>query len=207
MNLKDKVFNNPIKNELVKTESFKIGQALYNLVSYKGIPFPGVKRRGVLKEQSDLGATLRKKDQYGRLYFMPVSLLHKYKVGGKEQTDEYEIPNAVIGYTAKKTIIETPMVGRRGSVKELINIDDYDISISGAVIGEEWPEAELKKLTNLFNINQSLQLKSALTDLFMETEDSVIIKNMDFTEVRGAETIQMIKMSLTTDRSLELTIE
>ncbi|MEG0499905.1 MAG: DUF6046 domain-containing protein, partial [Rikenellaceae bacterium] len=40
----------------------------------------------------------------------------------------YEIPNAIISCTGKKTIVETPMVGRKGAVKELINVDDYEIS-------------------------------------------------------------------------------
>lgn len=197
--MKQLLNNNPIKNELVKTEPFKIGKALYNLVSYKGIPFPGINRKGTLKDQSDLGATLRKKDHAGRYYFMPVVFVHKGK--------EYEIPNAVIGYTAKKTIVETPMIGRRGSVKEFINIDDYEINISGAVIGDDWPEAGLKELNDLFTINEPVQLKCALTDLFMDEDDSVVIKSMDFTEVRGAETIQMVKISLITDRSFELIIE
>jgi len=196
LNFKGKLFNNPIKNELVKTEPFKIGQAIYNLISYKGIPFPGVSKKKKLKDESDLGATLRKKDIYGRYYFMPVVLTHK--------TLECEIPNAVIGYTAKKTIVETPMVGRRGSVKELVNIDDYEISITGAVIGDDWPEAELKKLNDLFKINEPIQLTCALTNLFMDEENSVVIKSMDFVETRGAETIQIVKMTLTTDSSLNL---
>jgi hypothetical protein len=178
---------------------FKTAKAIYSFLSYKGLPFPVVHKADELKTHSDLGATLRKKDASGRYYFMPVVLIHK--------GTEYEIPNAIIGYTAKKTIVETPMIGRQGTVKELININDYEINIAGAAIDSDWPEAQLKELNELFTINEAIELKCALTDLFMETDDKVVIKSMDFTEMKGTETLQTVRISLVTDRSFELIIE
>ena len=130
---------------------------------------------------------------------MPVVLEHKGK--------EYEIPNSVISFTGKKNIVETAMVGRKGSVKELINIDDYEISIQGVVQSDDFPEAELVELNELYNINESVILKCALTNVFLEEDDKVVIKGLDVSDMKGTDSFVIIKMSLITDRNFELIIE
>lgn len=195
---------------------FDIQKILLSAIGYKGFPYPGVwfpeKNRtnqspeynyegdeNEFKTHSDLGSLLRKRDAQGRYYFLPVVLIHKGK--------EYEIPNAVISFTGKKNIAETIMVGRKGSVKELISIDDYEISIQGVALETDFPESALSALNELYNINESITLKCALTDIFMEEDDRVVIKSIDIADMKGTENVQVIKMSLVTDRSFELIIE
>lgn len=182
-------------------------------LSYKGLPFPAgfipeppptgfVAKDFTLNETAPepkmvaaLGATLRKRDKTGRMYFMPVTLA------------DYELPNAIIGFQGKKNIVETKMVGRMGTVKELVNIDDYDITISGTVMADDFPEEELARLNDLYIKNESVVLKCALTDIFMEKDDKVIIKSLDIPEARGAETWRNFTLKLVTDKNFELTIE
>ena len=130
---------------------------------------------------------------------MPVVLEHKGK--------EYEIPNAVISINGKKTIVETAMVGRKGTVKELISVDDYEINIAGVALDSDFPDSQIAELNDLYNINEAVTLKCALTDIFLEEEDKVVLKSIDFQEMRGCETSQVFKMNLVTDRSFELILE
>lgn len=195
---------------------FSLGGILASFIGYKGIPYPGgffpdkpPKYQGSdyeypgeaasEKTHSDLGSVLRKKDAQGRWYFMPVVLEHK--------GTEYEIPNAVISITGKKTIVETAMVGRKGTVKELISVDDYEINIAGVALDRDFPDQQIAKLNDLYSINEAVTLKCALTDIFLEEEDKVVLKSIDFQEMRGCETAQVFKMSLVTDRSFELILE
>lgn len=151
------------------------------------------------RESSNLGSTLRKRDANGRWYFMPVVLVYKGK--------EYEMPNSLISIRGKKNIVSTPMVGRKGSVKELINIEDYDIRIQGVALDTDWPDDQLAAIKEIYAVNESVQLKCALTDIFMDEEDMVVIKSIEIPEMKGIEHAQTYSLELETDRSFELILE
>lgn len=195
---------------------FSVKDILLDIIGYKGLPYPGAwlptvnRSKGADdfeydgdgphdKQYSDLGSTVRKTDAQGRWYFLPVVFEH--------DGTEYEIPNAIISITGKKNIVETAMVGRKGSVKELISIDDYEISIEGVAVAEDFPEAALAELNELYNINAAVSLKCALTDMFLEEDDRVVIKDLSLSDMKGQESFQVFKMELVTDRSFELIIE
>lgn len=197
-------------------KEFSIKDLLVSAIGYKGLPYPGMwfpsgKQRNQtgdfnydgqaneIKTHSDLGSILRKQDAQGRYYFLPVVLVH--------QGTEYEIPNAVISFTGKKNIVETPMVGRKGTVKELISIDDYEIKVQGVARAEDFPETELSKLNELYNINEAITLKCALTDIFLDEDDKVVVKSVDVSDMKGTESFVFVKMDLVTDRNFELIIE
>lgn len=197
-------------------KDFNIKDTLFSIIGYKGLPYPGVWFPATkppsnsdnyeypgdgphTKQYSDLGSVLRKMDAQGRWYFLPVVLVHKGK--------EYEIPNAVISFVGKKTIVETAMVGRKGSVKELISIDDYEISIQGQALHSDFPEAALIELNELYNINEAVTLKCALTDIFLSEDDRVVIKGMELSDMKGTDSCQVVKLNLLTDQSFKLTIE
>lgn len=199
-----------------RVSRFNLSDMLLSVLGYKGLPYPGgfipdapgkYKADGYEypgeqaseKTSSDFGSTLRKKDVQGRWYFMPIVLEHK--------GTEYEIPNAVISIRGKKSIVETAMVGRKGTVKELISVDDYEIRIAGVCLDVDFPDQQINALNELYNINESVTLKCALTDIFLDEEDKVVIKSIDFAEMKGCETAQVFTMELVTDRSFELILE
>ena len=184
--------------------TFNLDGILSNFIGYKGMPkkgsgyeYPG--ETASEKRYSDLGSVLRKKDAQGRWYFMPVVFEHK--------GTEYEIPNAVVSINGKKTIAETPMVGRQGTVKELISVNDYEINIAGIALDNDFPDQQIAQLNDLYNINEAVTLKCALTDIFLDEDDMVVLKHIDFQEMRGFETAQAFKMSLVTDRSFKLILD
>lgn len=191
-------------------KEFSVKDILLDLVGYKGLPYPGVWFEGGAmsaqeggvgkKERLKIGTLLWKKGANGQYYFMPVILRDKNKKA-------YEIPNAIISFTGKKTIVETPMVGRKGAVKELINVDDYEITIQGIASANDYPEEAMKELSELYSLNESLTLECAMTDTFLGQNPQVVIKSMDFADMKGVECFQAFKITLTTDYSFELIIQ
>ena len=184
--------------------SFNLGDILANVIGYKGFPYLGGffpdKPAKYQSSGYDYPGEPASEKTYSDLgSVMPVVFEHK--------GTEYEIPNSVISINGKKTIVETPMIGRKGTVKELISVDDYEINIAGVALDIDFPDQQIAKLNELYNINESITLKCALTDIFLEEEDKVVIKSIDFQEMRGCETAQIFKMNLVTDRSFELILE
>ena len=147
--------------------------------------------------QSVNGAALRKY-KGGVYYFMPVTFEHEGAT--------WELDDAVVSVTAKKTIIETPLIGRQGTVKELISIDDYEIKLVAVISGDDYPEQEVMDIVRLFEINENIKMVSAITDYFLKDEDRVVIKSMDFPALEGVEDMQVITMSLASDQNFELEI-
>jgi len=185
---------------------------ILSALSYKGFPYPGafipsfnrVKdteefqydgEAASQKTTANLGAELRKKDALGRFYFLPVIV------------NDLELPNASIGFQGKKRIIETAMTGRKGSVKELISLEDYEITITGVYTDKDFPEEGLQELAELYEKNESVTLKCALTDIFMVEDDKVVIRSIDIPAEKGTETSQRYTIKLVTDKSFELIIE
>ena len=154
--------------------------------------------------QSITGAPLRKFKK-GVTYFMPVSFeLTNQKTGN---TSKWEFVDAVVSIAAKKTIIETPLVGRKGTVKELISVDDYEIKLVVVVSGDDYPEQEIQEVVWLWEYNESIKMNCAVTDYFLQEDDRVVIKNIDFPAMEGNEDMQVITMTLLSDKNFELEIK
>jgi hypothetical protein len=199
---------------------YSIPDLLSDIVGYRGLPYPGAlfpNRPGsdykggdfevqgeapIRQERTKLGSTLWKQDWRGRWYFMPVVFKHT-------SLGEVEIPHALISITGQKNIVETQLVGRKGSVKELINIDDYKISIAGFIQSKDgtWPEDDIARMRDLYNVNESVDLLCALTDLIFDEDDRVVITNIEFPATPGIEDGQVIRIECTTDKPFELVIE
>lgn len=148
------------------------------------------------KQLSNLGQPYYGTDLLGREHFMPVYL------------NNYLLPFAVIGMTWSKTIVSTPMPERGGSVKELINIDDYKFNIKGIVLTEDnsFPEMQVRDIYELFKKNNSLQLRSVLTDIVLNGafSHSVIITEIKWPAVTGIEHAKPFEMELESDMTFEL---
>ena len=198
---------------------YNIPDLLASIVGYRGRPFPGAifpNRIGgdytggpyevetealTRQERTNRGSTLYKQDFRGRWYFMPV--VFQSKIG------QVEIPHAVISITGKKNIVETQLVGRKGTVKELINLEDYKITIAGFIQSTDgsYPEDEIVRMRDLYNVNESAELICALSDLILDEDDKVVITDIDFPSTPGIEDGQVIRLECITDKPFELIIE
>lgn len=116
---------------------------------------------------------------------------------------EIFLPYSVIKISGKKTIIKTSLTERKGTVKELFNVEDYTINIKGFVIDEDnrlWPEKELIVLKKLFTLNESITLNNALTNILLDKDDRVVITSLDLPEVQGGRKhIRPFNMSIESD--------
>ncbi len=173
---------------------------------------PKIEEKPERAKFSNLGAPYYDEDMFGREFFMPV------RINGML------IPFAVISCSWKKTIISTPLVERGGTVKEMISIDDYPINIKGILInpGDDWPEAGVLEMFSLFKINESLTMRSALTDIFLSGNSrdinggdkwgsssdtdghKVIIKEIKRPAVSGVEHAKPFEMDLESDLIYDL---
>jgi hypothetical protein len=147
---------------------------------------------------SKYGSSLyRKADVTGRYYFMPVTL------GG------LELGYPIIRIQGRKNIVETQMTERKGSAIEIISQDNWKIYIRGFMFGHDrkFPEEQIYELKELYERNESLELRSVLTDLFLVEKDSVVIADINFPEVKGIEHVKPYEINLISDSIFELEIQ
>lgn len=190
---------------------------IYNLVfGYKAFPFPMGAQDKILAKSlnanisqklSTLGAILTKRDKNGTEAFCPVVLNYRRK--------KYELPYSTISVTMTKNIQKTALPGRHGSVKELIQIEDYQFIIQGVVLAGEvfqngekiiegLPEDGIKELNELFNINEPVELENAFAEIFLPSDNRVVIESMDLPEMKGVTGAQAYTIKISSDTILEL---
>lgn len=199
---------------------YNIPNLLTSLIGYKGLPYPGgffprrpggeftgddftAETTSAVRQELIKGTRLYKQDALGQWYFMPVLLKHPSLPDGT-----MELPHAVMSITGSKSIVETSMIGRKGSVKELISIDDYKLSLTALVCTDDgsYPDTGITQLRELFEINESVELVSVLTDLILEEGVRVVITDIGFPPLPGVEDAQAVTLECVTDRDFELNI-
>lgn len=138
----------------------------------------------------------------GRDYFFPVKL-------GNTQ-----LPLPLIRIQGRLSIVETLMVNRDGSVKEMISTDDFRIMVRGLCVGtnNQWPEDEIMELQKLYAQKKSLSISCPLTDIFLlkpdrQGSDKVVINDLEILETRGFKNVVGYRMELTSDNPFSLIIE
>jgi hypothetical protein len=208
-------------------ESKYLVQDIYKAVfGYRGMPFPLGALSGVAKVLPDPGRVidaitntkpysptnasptiaeevLKKVDGLnhrgllGAYYYMPVRL------GG------VQLPNEpTVSASMSKTVVETPLTGnsRRGTVKELISCNDYEITIQGVCIDQEhvnaYPEEQVKEIVALFERNEALLVESLFTGYLGITR--LVLKTLDFAEMRGIQHSQAYKITAVSDEDFML---
>ena len=98
---------------------------------------------------------------------------------------EMEIIDARIDVVKKNTIKETSLVHRDGTVKELIQASDYDVTITGHLFSDSktpgsalFPAEQLKNLNSMLSIKEPIRISSVYTDCF--GIDWVVMKQAEF---------------------------
>ncbi len=188
----------------VEINSYNLQKIFNNVLRISGgIYFGSPDSIGSRDALTPAGSLLRKSNlAMGRPYFMPVFL------GGQE------IPLAVISATTKKTIVETPMAGRAGTVKELISKGDYSISLSGILIGEDYPSEEVARIKELYDRDETLEIKCVLTDILLSQKNTsatagdnpfmAVITSIDWPAMGAVENMQAFTMKLVSDNPYNL---
>jgi Domain of unknown function (DUF6046) len=159
----------------------------------------------------------------GLEYYMPVTISYPEALPpltGRQTTQDasetgklkkWDLPFPVVSVASRKTIIETPLTERRGTVKELINIRNYEITIKGFIVGEgnNFPESEVTILRNIYEQNEPLAIQCPLTDIFLlrpdrNGSDQVVIKELKFPAVTGIKNVAPYELHLVSDEPFNL---
>lgn len=124
------------------------------------------------------------------------------------------LPHSVIKISGKKNIVKTALAERQGAVKELFSIDDYDIQVKGFLIGYDksgkypmWPDAEIRILKKLWELNEAVELDNALTNEFLspESRNRVVIEGLDLPFVEGGRKhVRPFSFNIVSDTIFEL---
>lgn len=149
---------------------------------------PGYRINGRKQEQTQTpkGGLLSEKLESGLEIWLPVKFLAPELPNGV-----LSLPYSVVRIDTKKRIIKTPLIDRPGTVKEQYSAEDYSINIKGFLIGADmrFPEEDLTNLKMLYQLNKAIELKNALTDIFLinegEEKQKVVIEDMQLPEVEG----------------------
>jgi hypothetical protein len=175
-------------------------------------------------EQGSHGSPYYAKDALGAEYYMPVTLIYPdaavspsssstIQRSGESSSPlkKWSLPYPIISISSRKTIVETPLTERRGTVKELINIEDYEIVIKGFIVGNtnEFPESEVATLCAVYEQNVSLSIQCPLTDIFLlrpdrSGSDQVVIKSLTFPSVPGVKNVRPYELHLVSDEPFNL---
>lgn len=136
----------------------------------------------------------------GAYYFLPAFF-------DIQDNSDYEIPFPIIRIQSQKRIIETPLTERKGTVVEIVNQESWKIYIKGFIISKNsnYPEKEIEALKNVYEMDKAIRLRCALTDLFLKADDRVVIKSINFPEVKGVEHVKPYEMELISVSIFDLT--
>jgi len=167
-------------------------------LDYVGPPFPNWwknnKKLLVLPNLKNVfGNTL-----LGKKYFLTLTL--------KSENEEFTLPNEpLISLSLVKTIVETATVGkyRKGTVKEYINTEDYQITIRGVCINtkddEAYPTDQVDLLNRMFDVNEALEVvKNPFFELFGIRK--IVLKEIHFDEMMGQPNLQKYVITAVSDQ-------
>ena len=135
----------------------------------------------------------------GQRVFMPAFI-------ALEDGSQHEIQCPLITISGQKTIVETSLVNQPGTVKEFINIQDYSIRIVSTIINRygTYPEGVVYEFAKLIAINKVLTLKCALTDLFLQAKDNVVVTGFNTPDMQGIINAQVLEINLKSNWYYEL---
>lgn len=112
-------------------------------------------------------------DMLGREVYMPITLVSKGV--------SYDFPFCIVGLRNQKSLKRTSMVERGGDVIEEVSTGAWEMDLKGFLIdaNNDFPDEQLSALITLYQNNEPVYLKCALTDLALLANDQVVIENLD----------------------------
>lgn len=167
---------------------------------YVGPSFPewweNNKTKMVLPSLTEIGVGLLD----GQKYFQTLKLSYN--------GTQFVFPNEpLISLSLTKTIVETPTVGkeRKGTVKEYICTEDYNLTINGLCVylDEEkkgmYPAEQVQEVQNMFEINDSLEVVS---NPFLELFGirNLVLKEIQWEAMQGQESLQKYSITAISDQ-------
>lgn len=189
--------------EAAKVGAFTVGTVINNLINKnkksKNVDYTFNKEDSSLTNSGVYGG--QNIGDISMLRFTP-ELLYVNKDTTKQFTPELNILSCDISVTKKKNLIKTEVLNEKGSFFEMWGDTEYDIQISGLLIGtlsqgiirdmsvfDLKPVEDIKKLVTICNANISLRIENKyLNDLFGIKR--IVIESFDMPEEKEFKNIQ-----------------
>jgi len=124
-----------------------------------------------------------------------------------EDYPEYKfMVDPLIELGQKKEIVETKIVGRKGIVKEMINLSDYSISIKGLIVSGDgtFPDEEVELLKRICEVGATLSVNSKLFNIFGIT--NMVIYEATFQPIQGFPDTQPFEITAVADDGLDIVL-
>ena len=155
-------------------------------VLYSGItrnPRP----KGTIHFSKRTGQSFNKTGKYGQDIWFPIELKGTKIIGGSLEPISIPLDICTVSVNLVSTIIRTPVTERKGTVKEIVNIDDYKFTIRGFLINNNRtvPEDQILDLVALKESTQEKTLNGGYPELFLDETCRVVISDLEFPEVQG----------------------
>jgi hypothetical protein len=157
-----------------------------NLVtSYIGLPYPEFVAKKIVNTNisvSDIGTSGIKND-LGLPFFMDFycTLPNLGKV---------RLPNEpLIRFHSRKNIVKTVTVGskRKGTVKEFISADDYQIELRGICIDpkqpQRYPSEQVEIIRELAETRQAINIENSILELFQIHQ--IVVESASYSDMQG----------------------
>jgi len=139
---------------------------------------------------------------YGRLIFEENS--YKTLSGDTIQYPETIIENAIITINEGKNIVKTSIPGRKGTIKEYINTDDFSINIEAIIVQKDniFPEDELLTLKNILKSPVAVPVAQEVFNIF--DINNIVIENYNITQKRGYRNNVFVTINAISDEIIDL---
>lgn len=162
-------------------ETKKYGEDVENLGIEKN-PRP----RGTI-HYSQKNIAFNKSGFYGQDIWFPIELRSRIKTGQGWKDISVAVDACTISVNLVSTIVSTPVVGRKGTVNEIVNVEDYKFTIRGFLIGKNRlvPEDDILNLLYIRESTQEKTLHGGYPELFLDQTCRIVISELEFPEVQG----------------------
>lgn len=167
---------------------------------FNGRDLPTKDDRTSISAGSDDAVGVYARDNYtGRYYDIDLGL------GLTESADDITINSAVCKVNMKKTIVQTAVAGRDGTVKEMISAQDFEIEVSATLINteDEYPADAVRALSDLARENRAVYVDSAFLRLF--DIDRAVVKELEVSQSTWGNT-QEITLTMDSDADYEVEV-
>ncbi len=156
----------------------------------------------VRREYNNKGVSFYGNNNNGNELFMPIWLI-------RPNNSRLLLQNTVSDFTNKKTIVETPLVNRKGTVKEEVSINDWEINVKGIIVSSDgcYPDDQVSELNELYEWGVSLGIENARSSLLLGDEEMVVIRSLRFPELKGMKNVQPFEMNMVSDYAFDLIME
>ncbi len=119
-------------------------------------------------------------------------------LGTRYKTPRLELPVALVSVSKQNTIVETPLNGRDGTIKEYISTSDYNISLSAILAKQRrYPNDLARIIDQISSAKTSVKISNALLnslDVF-----NVVIKSYNVSQVQGKLNLLQLSIEMVSD--------